>query len=328
LELKLPRVLGTRDLPALYSVCGNVLRTSDDSIILDASEVRFIDPHGLAVLGALLGPLEGRRISMPWLDTQFAGYMDRMDFFQHCDIQDVEVPDWNRYDHPDRLLELRCLRSAMDTEEVANRLADAITGRLTRADPNAEIDPNTGRNEYLRFRYPLWYSLSELLENAVTHAKRHGHPRACVWVAAQFYQGNNEVKFSVVDNGCGILRTLRGHPQLPEHTHMAAIRAALRPRVSCNRDTPHDDGHGNQGVGLTTTMRIANAARGRLMIASGNSTVETGEMRGYVLPHDGLWNGVAIAFSCRRHALPAVNVRALLPVEEGNVPTLPITFVD
>lgn len=327
MEVGLPRNVGTRNLPALYELCGQVLRTEDHDIVLDASEVEFIEPHGLAVLGALLSPLEGRRVSMPWLPSKYAGYMARMDFFQHCDIQDVNVPEWNRYEHPERLVELTCIRDSSETEAVANRLADAITGQLTRADPRAAIDPNTGRNEYLRFRHPLWYALSELLENAVTHARRHGRVNACVWVAAQHYEGNGEVKFSVVDNGCGILRTLQLHPRLTERTHMGAIRMALEPRVSCNRDTPYDDGHGNQGVGLTTTMRIAQAARGRLMIASGNSNLETSSMRGYVMPHQGRWDGVAIAFSCRRHALPAVNVRNLLPVEEGYAPQ-PVNFVD
>lgn len=264
---------------------------------------------------------------MPWLPVQYAGYLARMDFFDHCKIHDVDIPEWNRYDHPERLVELTCLTDSTQTEAVANRLADAITGRLTRANPDEMLDPTTGRNEYLRYRHPLWYSLSELLENAVTHARRHGHLTANVWVAAQFYEGNNEVKMSVVDNGCGILRTLANHRELYEHTHDAAIRTALLPRVSCNRDTPYDLGHGNQGVGLTTTMRIANAAKGRLMIASGNAHVETARMRSYKLPDDGRWNGVAIAFSCRRHALPAVNVRQLLPVEQVHVP-VSVTFVD
>jgi hypothetical protein len=326
LELFLPKNVGTRDLTSLYEVCGRVLDTPDQNIILDAREVEFIDPHGLAVLGALLHPLVDKKISMPWLDVNYAGYLDRMDFFKHCQINDVEVPTWNRYEHPERLVELTRIESSVQTEEVANRLADAITGRLTTADPREEVDPSTGRNEYLRYRHPIWYSLSELLENAVTHAKLHGHLSANVWVAAQFYEKNNEVKMSVVDNGCGVLRTLSNHPDLREKTHLAAIRAALKPRVSCNRESPYHHGHGNQGVGLTTTMRIANSAKGRLMIASGSAQLETGEMRGASMQKGGRWNGTAIAFSCRRHALPAVNVRKLLPAEESLAPN--INFVD
>lgn len=326
MEFLLPKNLGTRDLQSLYELAGLVSRTQDTDIVLDASRLEFIDPHGIAVLGALLSQFGDRRISMPWLSLNYAGYLQRMNFFDYCNVQDVEVPDWNRVEHPDKLVELTCITDSTVTEQVANRLADAITGKLTSSDPNEEVD-DEGRNAFSKFRYPLWYSLSELLENAVTHARMHGFTRANVWVAAQYYEGNKEVKMSVVDNGCGMLKTLSAHPALKEHTHLAAIRASLQERVSCNRDSPYILGHGNQGVGLTTTMRIANAAKGRLMIASGNSYLETGEMRGSGFPNGGLWNGVAIAFSCRRHALPAINVRKLLP--EIDVPLhAPISFLN
>ncbi len=312
MECKLPRNVGTRSLDQLYQLAGEITRSQDSSIILDASEVEFIDPHGLTVLGALLSPIKDKRISMPWLSRNYAGYLDRMDFFEHCEIHDVDIPDWGRHARPERLVELTCITDSTKTDEIANRLADAITGRLTDASVEDDLD-GEGRNQYMRFRYPLWYSLSELLENAVTHAKMHGHLSSTVWVSAQYYEANNEVKMSVVDNGCGFLRTLSNSPELIEHTHLGAIRTALKERVSCNRDSPYILGHGNQGVGLTTTMRIANSAKGKLMIASGNAYLETSRMKGSILPNDGFWSGVAIAFSCRRHALPSVNVRKLLP---------------
>jgi hypothetical protein len=327
MELLLPKIVGTWNLPNLYSICGRVRRSDDLNIVLDASQVQFIDPHGIAVLAALLSPLEGRRVSMPWLTKNYAGYLDRMDFFKHCDIQDVEIPDWNRYDHPDSLVELTCVTDSGATENVSNRLADAITGQLTNADPNEPWCPDTGKNRYDRYRHPIWYSLSELLENAVTHARMDGHLRSKVWVAAQFYTKNSEVKLSIVDDGCGFLRTLSKHPELREHTHYSAIRTALKPMVSCNRDSPYALGHGNQGVGLTTTMKIANAAKGQLHIASGNAHLNTSSMSGGEMGDGGQWDGVAIAFTCRRHALPSVNVSNLLP----NMPeqaSVAINFVD
>ena len=315
MEIMLPQIVGTRNMNGLYAVAGAVLRSQDKDIALNASDVQFIDPHGIAVLGALLSPMQHKNITMPWLSINIAGYLDRMDFFKHCNIQGVEIPDWSRYPHPESLVELTCVTDSTVTNQIANKLADAITGRLTNSSPDEDLDED-GRNKYLRFRYPLWYSLSELLENSVTHARQHGFLRSNVWVAAQYYEKNKEVKMSVVDNGCGFLKSLAKEPELREHTHLNAIRTALIERVSCNRNSPHIFGHGNQGVGLTTTMKIANEARGKLMIASGNAYLETGEMRGSVLPNDGLWNGVSIAFSCRRHALPGINVRRLLPASE------------
>lgn len=327
MEVMLPKNVGTRNLAGLFALCGQVLQTEDENIVLDASQVQFFDPHGIAVLAALLSSIEGRRVSMPWLPTNHAGYLDRMDFFKHCQVHDVEIPAWNRLEHPDSLVELTCVTDSSSTESVANRLADAITGQLTDADPEEPYGLDTGKNRYDRFRHPIWYSLSELLENSVTHARMDGPRGVKVWVAAQFYRKNNEVKFSIVDNGCGFLRTLGKHPELREHTHLEAIKTALKAMVSCNRESPYAHGHGNQGVGLTTTMRIAKAAKGKLMIASGNSFLETETMNGGELSGGGLWKGVAIAFTCRRHALPAVNVSNLLP-ETPKQANVAVNFVD
>lgn len=313
----LPYSIGSRDMSSLLSLCAKVRSTDDANIELDASKVEFIDPQGLAILGALLSPLKGRRISMPWMATHIAGYMDRMNFFDHCDIEDIEIPAWGRNKIPEKLVELTCVSSHAESDSAANRLADAITGTLTNANPDAPFDRETGKNQYDRFRYPIWYSLSELLENSLTHARQKSNHHASVWVAAQYYEKNGIVRMAVVDNGCGMLATLSGHPALPENSHLAAISTALIPRVSCNRDGSLYLNQGNQGVGLTTTARIARSARGWLVIASGDSLLHTNRLNdGGRLPGDGFWQGVSIGFHCRRADLPAIRVPALLPPEQ------------
>lgn len=266
-----------------------------------------------------MSPMRGARISMPWMPVYIAGYLDRMNFFDHCEIQDVEIPQWGRNDRRERLVELTCVDKHAYSDEIASKLADAITGTLTEANPDAAAD-QSGKNQYDRFRHPIWYSLSELIENSLTHARQKGNVRACVWVSAQYYEKTGIVKLSVVDNGCGMLATLENVPELKEKTHYAAIRTALIPKVSCNRDGLLYNTQGNQGVGLTTTARIAKAARGWLMIASGDSFAHSYNTKvGGVLPHQGSWQGVSIGFHCRRSDLPAVRVGQLLPPEPQKV---------
>lgn len=320
MEIFLPENVGTRDVAALFELCAKVRSTSDNEVTLDASKVQFFDPFGLAVLGALLGGMDDRRITMPWLQVEHAGYLARMNFFKYVDVQDVELPNWGRSDRRDRLTELTKVESHTDCDEAANRLADAITGTLTstRADPE---DYRGKGSQHERFRYPLWYSLSELLENSLTHARQGGRRNASVWVAAQYFEGNSEVKLAVVDDGCGMLETLKRHEALDERTHHGAIRAALKARVSCNRDGTLYNTQGNQGVGLTTTARIAEAAGGGLIIVSGDAVHRTKPNSGAtgLLPRDGWWNGVATCFHCRRSRLPSVRVGALLPEDETAV---------
>ena len=61
------------------------------------------------------------------------------------------------------------------------------------------------------------------------------------------------------------------HPELQEKTHAAAIRTALKPKVGCNRDIGPFGESVNEGVGLTTTVRIAKATGGDVHIVSGDT---------------------------------------------------------
>jgi anti-anti-sigma regulatory factor len=324
MELVLPESIGTRDTQSLYSLCGKVLQTDAEQIILNAQKVRFIDPLGLSVLGALISSHPQKKFSMPWMGPEVAAYMERMDFFKHFEFPDVEVPGRARTDQQFGLVELTCVREGRESEAVANRLANAITGVLTNSTPTVLHDMDSQNGQFERFRYPIWYSLSELIENALTHAKRDGHLGVAVWVAAQYYRTSGIVRLAVVDNGCGVLHTLKNHIAVQEKTHLAAIRAALEPKVSCNRDLPFNE-HGNQGVGLTTTSRIARAGQGGLLIASGDSLFQTQGKVGSLLGHGGHWKGTAIAFHCRRKSLPSIRVGGLLPPEPNLVP---VAFVD
>lgn len=291
------------------------VRQSDGDIVFNGEDVQFIDPLGIAVLGALLEPIKNQRsCQIEWLSVNVGTYIDRMDLISRCEIQGVESRCGVRHDRRDRLVELTCVRNAHEVDQAADALATAIAGTLTPADPNEPIDMETGRNQFDNFRYPLSYVLRELLLNSLTHARKEGHVDAAVWLAAQYFAP--EVQLAVVDNGCGILSTLRNSPALKSKTHTDAIRAALEPFVSCNLDIGLPGGTANQGVGLTTTRRIANAANGALLIASGDSatrSLSAHSLADIGLGPNGFWSGVAIQVTFRRSDLPAVNIPSLLP---------------
>ncbi|MDR7375478.1 hypothetical protein J2X19_000136 [Rhodoferax ferrireducens] len=317
MEIELPPSVGSQHLGRLFSICTAIDRTDDLHVILDASEVSSIDPQGFTILAALFSRHPSKKISIHWLRTSVASYMSRMDFFNHFDVDGVEIPQNGRNDQRSGLTELTCVESYADSDAAANRLADAITGTLTNADPNAVDAAEPG--QFGRFKHPIFYSLSELLDNALTHARQQDNQRAQVWVAAQFYRGNGTVKMSVVDNGCGMLATLKNHPKLPERTHVAAINTALISRVSCNRNGNLYNTHGNQGVGLTTTAKIAKSAHGSLTIASGDAFVMSSEGRSGIWTDDAYWQGVSIGLVCKRGLLPSIRVRELLPPEDTDV---------
>lgn len=321
-EIRLPNTIGTRDVGSLFSVAKRILESQASRIDLNCQSVEFVEPFGLCVLVSALRRAGQRKVGMNWLSTDMAGYMNRMKFFDAVDVEGVEIPLRFAKDHADKLVELVEITNPIECDQIAHRLANAITG--TMMDPPSRAS-DSSKNIDQQFWHPIWYSLSELLENSITHARRHGYLRSSVWVASQYYPRSEIVRFSVVDDGCGFLTSLYKVPELKEKSHGAAIRAALLPKISSNRDGSEINGQINQGVGLTTTSKIAKAAQGGLVIVSGDGVHDTLRPFANRALTTGFWQGAAIGFHCRRAKLPQVKVRELFPPDPQS-PTVHIRF--
>jgi hypothetical protein len=326
IRVTLPSSVGVNNLPGLIEALSLVVM-GDGDVELDCANVNFIDPLGMTVLAAVLESLNERRhVSMPWLKTTTAGYLERMDFFSGIAVDGVNLPQNRaRNDQRGNLLEITRVTDSSKSEAVADRLASAIVGKIIGRGPKP-VDFNAPDTEYDQYYRPLRYALSELLENALTHAKREGAFKASVWVAAQYYKDQGgRIQVAVVDNGCGFLATLQNHPELPAKTHGAAIRTALKPKVSCNRDIGPFGESVNEGVGLTTTVRISKATGGNVHIVSGDALfldggVATGKRQAQVRSLQGNWTGVAISVTFICQKLPSVNIPNLLPPVEVSKP--------
>lgn len=315
----LPKTVGVSHLPPLIRAVSQIGIGAGD-VELDCAQVNFVDPLGMTLLAAVLEPLTAqRRVSMVWLKTAIAGYLERMDFFNGIAVEGVNIPqNRSRHDQSSNLLEITRVVDPSKSEEIANQLANAVVGKILRRGPRP-VNFNEPDIEYDQHYRPLRYALSELLENALTHARREGRSDSSVWVAAQYYQQDGgRIQVAVVDNGCGFLATLKNHAELHTKNHAEAIRTALRPKVSCNRDMGPFAESVNEGVGLTTTVRIAKETGGSVHIVSGDAlfTVDEGagvKRRDQVQQLAGTWNGVAISatFVCQK--LPSIRVDQLLP---------------
>ncbi|AON05670.1 ATP-binding protein [Pseudomonas aeruginosa] len=307
-----PSSLSESDPRALFDFCAK-LNAGVGDVHLDASALQFVDPLGLAVLRATLEcqPAE-KTFFIQFMQARMIRYFVRMEFFSGLRVEGIDVEQGrNPEGEPDRCVELIKVGDGQ-SEAVASRLVQAMTGQAADSD-----DPLTEA-----YRRPIEYALKELLENACSHAKKEGNGASSVWVACQHFQSNGVVRLAIVDNGCGFLATLKGHPALKDPTDAAAIAAALEARVSCNRGPliGYETDSQNQGVGLTTTARIAHAASGFLVVASGNAWLRTdlGQTESSGLA-DCPWKGVAISFHCNRDQLPQVDIPALLPAVEDDV---------
>jgi len=234
-----------------------------------------------------------------------------MDLFKACGIQYDEK--FTRHNRTGDLVELCMLDQTSGVDECAARIAHALVGSVPGLDPNATPDEMTGYNPYNRLYIPLRYVFSEMLENALTHGKRAGYRNASAWIAAQYYRTNDRIRLAVLDNGCGFLGSLGNHKDLHDQAHLAAIRLALLPRVTCNPDLEIRPGHtANQGVGLTVIKEITDRSRGVMRLASGDHALEMsggGRARPFrVVP----WQGVILALEFERNLLRDINVHQVI----------------
>lgn len=304
-----PKSLSESDPCALFEFCDAVL-SAEGVVVLDATDFQFIDPLGLAALKSSLERTAIQRIHIRWMNKGLLSYLARMEFFDGLSVDGIDVEsERNLQGEPDRCVELVQVVDGQ-SEEIASRLAVAMVG-------SAE---GRSKEELDSYRRPIEYSLKELLENALSHAKKEGNFGASVWVACQHFMSNGDVRLAIVDSGCGFLATLWRHDQLKERTDVEAIRAALIARVSCNRGplAGYDTDSQNQGVGLTTTAKIAEAADGFLVVASGEACLNTKTDAALTLEKSP-WKGVAISFHCNRDKLPQISISALLPEVEDAV---------
>jgi anti-anti-sigma regulatory factor len=309
----LPAYLSIRSASETVVVCGKLIAADGDGVV-DASRLCFADPFGLALLGATFHMVQqqGRTVRVRGLSAVMSGYLARMDVFEDVVLEDCAPKQTQRHNRRDALVELTRLDSQRGVADAAFRLAQSLVGHIPGVDPDEPPDEMSGFTAFDRLVEPIQYALNELLENAMTHARSHGFANASVWIASQYYPNKDLIRLGVVDNGCGFLVSLRGHPELRREHHLDAILTALKPRISCNRDLRLNMNSVNQGVGLTTTCRIAEHAGGRLVIVSGDAIHDTSGRSG-LLAGGAFWQGVAIAMECRRDQLPAIRFRELLP---------------
>lgn len=312
----MPSFFCARSASDAVAACEAIADRAGSPVVVDCSQLRFVDPFGIALLGAVFHAvqLQGRRIQVLDLSPGLQGYLTRMDLFKEVELLgDCSTAVGARHDRSTDLVELTCLDDKNQVDDAAFRLSKTIVGRLDGVDVDEPRDEMTCMNTADRLAEPIQYALSELLENALTHGRRDGCRTARVWVASQYYPRSGAIHLGVVDDGCGFLRSLQAHPALKQKRDHEAILLALQPRVSCNRDQwlSRPDSV-NQGVGLTATLRMAEKSGGRLVIVSGEAMHDTSGRTGR-LASGAHWQGVAIALECRRDRLPQFRIRELLP---------------
>ena len=325
-----PKFFTRNDVGQCLSLAAALIECNEALVQVDASNLAFIDPFGLTLLAAACERLAAtdQAVDVVALNPTHGNYLARMDLFKQPWMRCSALAETQRNNRANGLVELRRVTTQRDVDVTANALAVAILGQVPGLDQHAPRDEMTCTNAWDDAHEPLCHALSELLQNALTHARRNGRDGANTWVAAQYMPKSDDIHIGIVDTGCGFLGSLRNHPKLNEQSDRAAMLLALKPRVSCNREFGRFEDAMNAGIGLTTTFRLARATQGGMVLVSGKAVIRT-QSHGDALDEEVLanaWGGVAIAITLKRSALADVNIRSLMPPRDGVDAPPPVRF--
>lgn len=233
-----------------------------DEIALDFEPVSFWTPGALVLLLAKTHHWlsRGKKVVFHNCKTCPAfRYLQRINFFSQCGIRLPE--DFRRRDAGSRFVELRRIGG-----EGSSNVAELSTDIAYCLFPDADVDDpeQSGLFDLLQ------YSVSELANNTIQHAKASG------FATAQYTARTDLIGVAIADSGIGVLQSFAdmGSPHWkPELTDAEAIALALQPRISSKSHLTSAWGESiNAGVGLTLLKEFCTLTGGHFFMASGTGT--------------------------------------------------------
>lgn len=227
-----------------------------DSYILDFRGVGHVEPFGMLFLAALIRQFvrARRQLQGKECEIRVANYADKsyaswMGLFKSFGLNHGNEPGAasgsGTYIPLTRLSVSRIIGEARDEyvhhgeviEEEARRIAHLLT-----RDDDGDITET------------LTYAVREIMRNVVEHGQT-----SHIWYAAQYWPTKNKVEVSILDEGVGLLPSLRRNPRLNVDSNQKAIFMALQPGVSgiAKEKRRRSDGDwANSGYGLFMTSSL------------------------------------------------------------------------
>ena len=269
--IRLPRLMLGANLPQLVSIAAELEDDEARIVDVDATELITAEPVALCLLAAALERLDrrGQRAIVRNVSPRVKDSLERMD---------VLAPWLREAEHGDRgppqaPVQARRVSSGRNANAIANALARGIASFVPEEDLAAIVEDDPDLRRYRAVEQPIGYVMTELLDNALNHSRAGGFGHSAAWIAAQYYPAGDLMRVCVLDDGCGILRTLRDHPKVVPKTDVVAVETAFEPFLSCKRDVRVFRDSTHQGIGLTVCRDLCLLAGGSIQAVSGRAWV-------------------------------------------------------
>ncbi|MBF0185950.1 MAG: hypothetical protein HQM06_16395 [Magnetococcales bacterium] len=253
-----------------FSIRLNSVQISDE-YLLDFRNIGHVEPFGMLFLSALIRQFnrvrkqeQGRTFKINAINFEDKSYASWMGLFKSFGLDYGNEPGAasgsSTYIPLTRITVSRIMEKARDDfvhhGEVIEEEARKIANLLTRSDKGPITDV-------------LSYAIREIMRNVIEHGQAN-----CIWYAAQYWPTKNKVEVAILDEGCGLLRSLNRNKNLLIDSNEKAIFLAMQPGISGISKDKRLRSSGewvNSGYGLFMTSSICKIGGDFLLCSDSNA---------------------------------------------------------
>lgn len=272
--MQLPRLLIDDNLRATLQVVDHVKRQESRVTELDASQVVSLHPTAacLIAIAARSARDTGRVLRISDLRADLRPIIQRLDQTIEL-IGELGTP----IAAPDAGVETAVssqVATARDANNAVNELATYIARFIPREDQSEMLHDQYGVRIHHAIQPALAYVLTELVDNVFSHAATEEYRSPHAYMAVQSYPQGDLLRIAVVDDGCGLLGSLRGVLDTPPKNHFEAAVRAFEPFLSSKSRPSMYAERRHMGLGLAVCREISQRLGGRMYAASGNAWIQ------------------------------------------------------
>lgn len=265
--MKLPSlILDTQPGPALRMLA-NASSSTAANVDMDAFDLTAIEPVGVCLLARI-----AHRARIAGKPIVIRNGCPTLRFLLESTRTDIA---WESMKTESPLTVRSTLAMTVGTQAEANTIANKLAVEIAKFVPAEDRQAMTdqyGLRIYHLVQPALAYVLTELVDNVFSHSRTADFPNPTAWLAAQWYAAGDLVRVAVVDDGCGLLGSLKGLPDPPAN-HFDAARLAFQPFLSSKSERLIYADRRHMGLGLTICRDICQRLEGQIYAASGNARV-------------------------------------------------------
>jgi anti-sigma regulatory factor (Ser/Thr protein kinase) len=258
-------VVRVKRVPDIESALSLVSEMADacKPINVDFTDIGFVSPSAALLISSVMRRTQVEaRINE---DATGFGYAAHIGFFDACGVSGIGNKVGEASGSPG-YSPIKCLEFE-DVKRQSRQQGSAVPEVLqTRGENLARILTRGSDPKIMRV---VTYAMREILRNCVEHSTS-----STLWYAGQYWENSHTVEVAVLDEGVGMLASLRHNPENADIScEEEAIRAALLPAVSGVPLEQRKGDWGNSGYGLYITRRMCGIGSGSFGVVSNDAAL-------------------------------------------------------